>query len=149
MAAKRKSPKKESLFVKRMNEAASQLTESDELIAKLREFHAFLGELVPSKNTHYDRLSEWSDKVDSFIDPWFQHVGHKRGQQVNSDDPSINFVWALIKQLDCFNYSEHYYDLKDASFSAHHHCSAFVRNYCLKEEVGDFLAQYKSSVAAE
>jgi len=79
---------------------------------------------ITSKQTHYEKLNEWSDKVYDFIHKKLKKYGFKNGEKEQNDNAI--FWWYLYSLPNRTIYSKH---LKTKV--ENHHSSAFERNEAL------------------
>lgn len=94
-----------------------------------------------SKNTHYDRLSEWSDAVYAFVHNKLGKYGFVQASNEQNQDARF---WFLIYQvIGGVCYSKHM-----KTQVAAHHSSAWERNQALLGDIEDIL-KHKTTLLHE
>jgi hypothetical protein len=132
---------KNTLFFERTFEKAQAA--SIESINDVIIFNEFLGELKPSKKTHYHELDETFDPIYEKMKVLLQKYGFVNGEpETNSKNPDIALIWEIYCCLDCLEYSPYYYEVKEDS--AKHHSSAYARVYCIQKEIDFLIKKIKS-----
>jgi hypothetical protein len=101
------------------------LTVSDDL----HKLILLLSTLEPSRKTHYHKLSEWSDPIDSYIRKMLDKNGFVNANVVsNNKRPNVIFWWHIHSLEPCYSPSL-------VTNVSNHHASASSRNEALKIEL--------------
>ena len=123
------------------DEALSVLNVPKVVFTQLEVFYNLLKEssLKASKNTHYDRLNEWSDPIYEFIRKEMYTSGFINGNvEKTKEKPAAEFWWIIYQLISGIHYSPF---LKTTV--SNHHASAFERNEALLNEIEYVLNNFK------
>lgn len=112
---------------------------SNECIQDIVKFKTFLETLNPSKDTHYDKLDDWSTLVYSFIRNLLNKYGFVNGKpEKNKENSDGLFIFELYCAIGNICHSPF---LENESVSVEK-SSAFARNEALIKELDNFLSHY-------
>lgn len=130
---------KETLTFERLNKHSEGV--SEQCKTKLLEFRSMLDKLEPSKKTHYGNLDEsFSNPVYDFVHNSLKEFGFVNGEpEINKTNQDAMLFWALYGNIECFDYSPYFHDVKEDESVARHHSSAYVRCEVLKREIDNFI----------
>ena len=103
---------------------------SDEAISDLQLFYDHLDSLskTASKQTHYDRLDEWSGNVYKFVEKMLKKYGFINGSQLQNIN--AKFWWNVYSIVSHCVYSPNL----ETKVSTNH-SSAFERNESIKKDI--------------
>jgi len=109
-------------------QAFDDLTTYLELLESLRD--------TASKQTHYDKLDEWSDVVYGFVHDKLNEYGFiNGGTAMGKKQPrDAEFWWKIYAVVSGVIYSPNL-----ISRTAHHHSSAWERNEALIADITDII----------
>jgi len=122
-----------------MKECLDCVNVSNESLIDLSNYLNLINELsiTASKNTHYEKLDEWSTLVYDYIHKMLNKYGFV--QAVQEQNPDAEFWWCLYGLLSNIIYSPNL--ITEVS---NHHSSAFERNEALKLDLEYLLNKIKS-----
>jgi len=115
---------------------------SEKCLSDLIPFKELLDSLEPtaSKNTHYDRLDEWSDKVYEYVHDMLKKHGFVNGNmEANAKIPDAGFWWKIYGVVSDVCYSS---NLNKTALVATHHTSAYDRNEALRKDVDVIIRKF-------
>ncbi|MEK6828999.1 MAG: hypothetical protein AABY15_02650 [Nanoarchaeota archaeon] len=97
-------------------------------------------ESTASKKTHYDRLSEWSDKAYGYVHDMLKKRGFVSGDmEANANKPDAGFWWKVYGIVSSVCYSS---NLKQTALVATHHTSAYDRNEALRKDIDVIIRKF-------
>ena len=124
-----------------VNECLAHDQPSKECLDDLVSFKSFLDSMTDkaSKETHYEKLNDWSDPIFQYVHSMLKKYGFKNGDpEANSKNVNASFWWKIYSVVSNVIYST---NLKPEILVALHHSSAYDRNEALKKDI-DIIIRY-------